>query len=159
MENMARAQPDMEHWSRSRVEMKKCLDWWIQRRPPSRVPDEVASPSHSWSRDKCSVICLSPSSHWWCTWPNTNIFGTNYNHWTYKVKYGRVDSKRSNRHGNDKDSHFSVFKEGKIKQLIFLLLLQFLFGVDTLDLLLLTLDMTDGIPLWVVQASWPEEQT
>ena len=43
--------------------------------------------------------------------------------------------------------------------MVLFLLLHLLLGVDPLHLLLLTLDMTDGVSLWVVETGWSEEQT
>ena len=43
--------------------------------------------------------------------------------------------------------------------MVLFLLLHLLLGVDPLHLLLLTLDMTDGVSLRVVETGWSEEQS
>ena len=43
--------------------------------------------------------------------------------------------------------------------MVLFLLFHLLLCVDPLHLLLLTLDMTDGVSLWVVETGWSEEQS
>ena len=51
-----------------------------------------------------------------------------------------------------------MFQGGQIEQRPFLSLDYLLLAVDALHLLLLVLDVSDGVPLWVVHAGRSEEQ-